>query len=346
MFRASARGTRLLYLLVGLALLGTVVQGTDLATVWQEVRQFGLYAFALVVLVYVLEFLLDSAGWQLTLPEVALSPRWLARLFVVRMVGEAFNAITPLGGLGGEPVKAVLLKKHYALSYRPTAASLVLAKTINLLALILFLGVGFVLLLDDGRFMTTYKIIAGTGLSAFALAIGGFYLVQRLKILSRTGRAVTRRRGALERLRRHLQEFDDRLVRYYTGCGGRFLAAFVLSLLNWLAGVMGSYVTLYFLGYPVSFAEAWMIEAFAQLVRAGTFFIPASIGAQEGALVLVCSVVTGSGSSGLAAAVVRRFRELLWVGSGLGIGYAFSYRASASDAKAYVGDGEMSAQQK
>jgi hypothetical protein len=62
------------------------------------------------------------------------------------MVGEAFNYTIPAGGMGGEPVKAVLLKRYFDIDYDDTIASLVMVKTINLIALIGFLSIGFALM--------------------------------------------------------------------------------------------------------------------------------------------------------------------------------------------------------
>ena len=62
------------------------------------------------------------------------------------MVGESFNAVIPAGGMGGEPVKTVMLKTHYGVDYREGTASLILAKTINMIALVIFLIGGFALM--------------------------------------------------------------------------------------------------------------------------------------------------------------------------------------------------------
>ena len=67
--------------------------------------------------------------------------------------------------------------------------------------------------------------------------------------------------------------------------------------------------------------EAWLIETVAQLVRAGTFFIPASLGATEAAMVLVYEALVGAPSLGFAVALIRRARELLWIAWGLWLGW-------------------------
>ena len=50
-------------------------------------------------------------------------------MYVVRMIGEAYNNITPTASLGGEPVKAWLLKANWGVPLRDAGASLVIAKT-------------------------------------------------------------------------------------------------------------------------------------------------------------------------------------------------------------------------
>ena len=72
---------------------------------------------------------------------------------------------------------------------------------------------------------------------------------------------------------------------------------------------------------PVTLAEAWLIETVAQLVRVGTFFIPASLGATEVAMVLLYEALVGAPSLGFAVALIRRARELLWIAWGLWLGW-------------------------
>ena len=105
----------------------------------------------------------------------------------MRLAGEAFNNITPLAGMGGEVIKAVLLKKYYGIAYEDGVASLILAKTINVLALILFLMIGFWFVLRSPDLSPSYKSVAGAGLSALVVGVGLFFLFQRTKMVSLIG---------------------------------------------------------------------------------------------------------------------------------------------------------------
>jgi hypothetical protein len=65
-----------------------------------------------------------------------------------------------------------------------------------------------------------------------------------------------------------------------------------------------------------------------QLVRAGSFFIPLSLGAQEGGLILIFTSLGMAGPMGLAVSFVRRIRELVWIALGLLLGWGTSFRPS------------------
>jgi glycosyltransferase 2 family protein len=314
-----------LYMLLGVALLAFIVYQTDLADVGRHLVQIGWGAGA-VLTVYLVYFSVDSLTWLIALQPAPLNAQWFGRLWRIRLVGEAFNAVIPAGGMGGEPVKAVLLKKHYGIDYRAGIASAVLAKTVNMLALIIFLALGLVFVLRAPQLSDGYKTVAVVGLAAVAFGTLSFFAAQRLKLSSAVGTFISAR-GVAVRLKdvlHHVEEMEDRFVAFYTLHRARFVGAALLALINWIIGAVEIYVTLWFLDHPVSPEEAWMIEAMAQMVRAGTFFIPSSLGAQEGVFLVMISALTGSPSLGVAVAVVRRFRELVWIGSGFVMGTVYS----------------------
>lgn len=315
------------FLIFGLVLLGLLVRDMDAAEILRHIRQVGSAGIGLVIALYAVTFLADVAGWQLTFKTIPLNLRWLQRLYCVRMTGEAFNNVTPLGAMGGEPVKAMLLKSRYGVSYRESGASLILAKTVILISLVVFLGLGFLVLMPSEHIQSSYKAVAGIGLAGFTTAITLCFLVQRFRLSSWLGRLVggSALGHRLETALRVIHEVDERLASFYTERRARFAGALALAFINWLLGVVEVYALMQFLGYPISFVDAWVIEAMAQLVRAGTSFIPASIGAQEGAFILACSAITGDPTLGFALSVIRRVREIVWIIGGLGLWLLYSF---------------------
>ena len=336
---------RVFALFAGLGLLGFIVAQADLADLWRRLGQLGGTGALAVVAVFFLAFLVDTASWHLMLPSARLNLGWLYRLWKVRMVGEAFNLVVPAGSMGGEPVKAFLLKKFHGIGYREGGASLVIAKTVNLLALVTFAAVGFAFVLAAENLPALYRWVAGSGLLALALGVGGFYAVQRWRTASRLAGWLAQRRigRRLESVLVHIQDVDDRFAHFYGECRGRFIGAWLLALLNWLIGMTELYVIMWFLGQPLPLSDIWLIEAMAQLVRAAAFVIPGSLGATEGVLFLLYGALTGVPTLGLVVAVVRRARELLWIAWGLALGWAYSLSPSvvAQDTMAVGADSDQ-----
>lgn len=305
---------RWIFLLVGLALLGWILAQADIAKLGAALAQVGWGALAVLV-VYALSFLADTVVWLLTIRSFRIDLQHFGVAFRLRMVGEFFNVVTPLGGLGGEPVKAMLLKNRYGVALREGTASVILYRTVTVLVLVVFLGCGLGLAMQDPAFPAAYQGAAFAGLVALTVGIGLFFLIQRYQLFSLTGGWLGSKSfgQALNRVLHHIQDIDERLLSFYTQDRGRLVTAFGFAALGWSIGILEIYVAMLFLGQPITLWEAWIIEAAAQLVRAGTFFIPASLGAQDGALMIVASAMTGQPTTGLALAVVRRLREIIWL---------------------------------
>jgi uncharacterized protein (TIRG00374 family) len=331
----------LVMLLLGGVLTGVIVYQTNLSEVWARLRALGVWGFALVLSVYIVCSVAQAVSWLLTMHATPPTPRWLYRLWKVLMVGFALERSTPLAGLGGEPAKAVLLKRHYGLRIRDASASLVLTRTTDLIAQVLFITIGTVLMFRSEALPEPYRFAAGGGLALFSVCILLFFLAQKGGAVSRVQawleRGWLRERSLSERTVRALgalQDLDQRLVSYYTAERGRFSLSVGAAFAEWMLGAVAVDLALDFLGRPVPFADAVVIESFLVLVRSTLFFVPADLGTQEGALVLICGAVAGSPASGLALSAIRRARDLLFMLWGLAIGSAYSLSAETSPAPA------------
>ncbi|HEC90282.1 MAG TPA: flippase-like domain-containing protein, partial [Alphaproteobacteria bacterium] len=284
---------------------------------------------------YFLAFLADAFSWQMTLPCIPLNKLWLYRIWKVRLVGEALNNVIPAAGLGGEPVKAMLLKRRYAIGYSEGITSLILIQAIILISLLFFISVGFILALYSDKISNRSDAIAVVGLLVIGLGVATVVLLPHANLSSRIGRLAARI-GIGERLEvalRHVGDIEKRLVDFYTSRRRRFVGALVMAVTPWIIGVLEIYYTSLFLGHPVSFAEAWIIESSVQMVRAAVPFIPGGLGVQEGVFVALLTAITGSPVLGGAIAMVRRFREIVWLAGGGVAGLSFLFASRAPQAE-------------
>lgn len=322
---------KFLFLAIGLALLGHILSQVKWEQVSLDLAKVGWGGIATILALHVFTFWTDVAGWQLTFTSVPLSARWNARLYAIRMAGEAFNHILPAASVGGEPFKAAMLKTHYQIPYREAAATLLLSRTINTIALLFFVAIGFVFMFYSDAFPQSMKTVAAAGLLGVFIGTLQFVLFQWFKLSSTISRKLSKMRFGrrLEGVIHALEEFDEHMASFYRSSHARFAGALALGFSNWVLGALEVYLVLGFIGYAISFTDAWIIEAMAQLMRAGAFFIPAAVGVQEGTFMVACRAVTGVNATGIAMSVVRRCRELVWVVVGLLLYWLYSLRPVA-----------------
>jgi uncharacterized membrane protein YbhN (UPF0104 family) len=65
------------------------------------------------------------------------------------------------------------------------------------------------------------------------------------------------------------------------------------------------------MGHPVSIGEALVIESLLHAVRGAAFAIPGALGAQEGALVLLCAAFGIPPEQAIALSLVKRAADLV-----------------------------------
>ena len=341
--RPGMRFLTWLYIGLGVALLAWVLAGIDLEQALASILDMGWQGLAAAFLIYLAAFYVDSLSWHLAILRLPLTPAWSYIVWRIRMVGEAFNTVLPAGGFGGEPIKAVLLKRHHAVSYREGTASIILARTVNLIGLVGFMLVGLILLAGHevgGR----YGAFALGGFLFLTFGIAVLFGVQKFRATSWTGTRLGRTRlgerigAALD----HIHDVEDRLHHFYAERPWRFVPAVMLAFFNWVLGAAETFAIMYFLGHPVTPGEAIIIESVNQMVRAVTFFIPANLGTQDSALIVLAGAVTGVPESGVALAAVKRLREIAFVLWGFALGSIYSLKTLLKSAAA--GDRDDSAQ--
>ena len=134
---------KLIFLIVGLAALIGIILHIGIEPILHTVSQLGLFHLGFILLPMIVVYGLEALGWQVTLGPHARKIGFL-RLFAIRMAGETVNVTTPTAYVGGEPLKAYLLKR-YGVPMVDGLASVITAKTTMTLAQVFFILLGLAL---------------------------------------------------------------------------------------------------------------------------------------------------------------------------------------------------------
>lgn len=325
---------KILLLAVGGLTLTALIWHIGPGRILQAAAQVGPLGLAIVLLPSLIMYLLEAYGWKLTMGIYAEAVSF-SRLLAIRTAGEVVNMTTPTAYVGGEPLKAYLLKRHQV-PFVDGLASVVLAKTFMTIAQVLFILLGLVvsfwLLGSEGSSgqMVTASIVS-VGVLAFGVA--GFVAVQRWGLF--TGvlgllRRANLRVAYLEAREHKLHELDQTILNFYAKDRRNFLLSIGLYFGGWLAEAVEVYVMLAWLGAPVTLLASLAIGALSAFIKGGTFFIPGSLGAQDGGNLLLVTAFGYSDVAGITFALLRRFREIVWIGIGLLCLALLDGRAAAS----------------
>ena len=306
------RPLKIALLLLGGVLVSLLIQRVGWQPIAETLAQLAWWQLLVVCLPYALVSAVNTVGWRLAFPRGSVP---FHRLLGARLAGEALNRMTALGSMGGEPVKVWLLR--HDVNHADSVPSVVIAKTTLTIAQALFLllgvAVAWTMPATESRVIRVMLWL----LVVEAVAVAGFVGVQMAGLVGRAGRLL-RWAGVITRVD-YAQRLDEALRDYYRRDTRRLALGTAAFLGGWLLGALETYLILGFLGLPVSFATAIVIETLGAGVRFATFFVPASLGPFESANAAAVAALGLGAGAGLAFSFVRRARQLIWAVVGLAV---------------------------
>ncbi len=304
---------RVILLLCGAALLLVLINHIGLLAIASAFSQLSWKLLVVICFPALLVTVFDTLGWRFAFPHDWVPFR---TLLSTCLAGEAFSLTTPTASVGGDAVKAWLLRDRVSLDV--SVPSVIVAKTTSTIAQSLFLCVGiagawWTLPPDSGLLRGMTWLLA-----VEIIAIGGFVIAQVGGVLTTIPRAFERLGWRRLSDRAHvLFRLDRALSDFYRQQPRRLSLSIGSHFIGWILGVGETYLILLFLGTPVSLVMATVIEALEAGVHFATFFVPARLGVLEGGQMVIFGALGLGMATGLSATLVSRVRQATWVAIGL-----------------------------
>jgi len=319
----------------GVLLFAALVVRLGPERIGRQLLEIG-WGFLPVLALSFLPQLFNALSWQRLLPENR--PVRLSAMTRMLVAGEAVNAVSPVGVVGGELVRLSQLSD--ILPAEAAAASVAMAALAQFCGQIVFVVTGLPLVLP----LVSIEALRTGLLALAAVPVGALALVL---LLASSAALRARLLAAAERvgwIRRCLASVPERWRDAARGAlaalrarPSRFAAAVGFSLLAWQTGAVETWLIVRFLKQPLSPARAYAVEVLAVAIEGAFFFVPAKIGTQEGGKVLIFLAAGLDPAKGFTLGLVRRLRELCWAAVGLGLlGSRSRRRPSGSPAGAVV----------
>lgn len=284
------------------------------------------WGLAVVAAFHLLPLALDAGAIAVLLDRKTRHGSFCSAL-KARWTGESVNSLLPAGQIGG-PVLMVRYLSHRGARMRDAAAAITVSTTTQALSQMLFalLGIAVFGANDDLSEYRTPIIAVTVVLGACVLAFcvlqrrGMFGRVMRIgqKLFGKRAEAqdadadpgTTAKPGRWDGLALRADAVDSAIRELYRD-RKKVAASFALNLVGWIAGTGEVWLILYFLGHPVNWHEALLLESVGQAIRGAAFAIPGSLGAQEGGYLLLAPLVGLPPDAALALSLAKRVRELV-----------------------------------
>ncbi len=261
-----------------------------------------------IVLIQFLPMTADTMAWWQLLQRRSLSA-W-TKLFWVRWIGESVNNLLPTARVGGEFLRAWLAYRKVGVSGAVAGACVIVDLTTVIATQVLFTLMGLTLLVLRGTNEVLMQA-ATVGAGILLAVLAGFLVVQKFSVFAVLERAVIAltSRAGWSSVAPDAQSLEAEVKAIY-GRRRRLLGCAFWHLAGWLAGTLEVWAALWFLGHPVTFLDALMLESLIQAVRSAAFFMPGALGVQEGGLILLGAVVGLAPEVALALSLIKRIREV------------------------------------
>ncbi|MBI2374513.1 MAG: flippase-like domain-containing protein [Deltaproteobacteria bacterium] len=324
---------------IALALLGLSVfvrliltSGVSLAMV----AEVGGGALALLFLVSVAVNLLDTLGWARSLSRP--SRPALGWLVLLRAAGEALTNVLPGGLVLGEAYKAMVLSRWKGVTLSEFGASMVLVKFGLAITQSVFVLAGAVISYDLVRSQSDESLGAGAErwVLGAALAVGvglilalerilrGSALISTWTFLGRFPSSSVR--SWLSTRSGQIEDLDRRSTELMRERRQDLVPMLLFLSLGWISMVGESYVILSALGLNPTLGMAFAVESVGSLFRLIFFMVPSGIGGQDASYFALLRLYGASDASIGLFVLLKRSKELLWIGIGLGSMLAFRRR--------------------
>jgi uncharacterized membrane protein YbhN (UPF0104 family) len=303
-------------LLAGVGVIGWILWTVGLATVASNLSVIGTWLLAFIAL-YLFAQLAFMIGWWVVMdPETRVCG--FVKLFGVYLAGDTINYLVPSGNLGGEPVKAYLLRD--TLGFGRALSSIVIHKHAELIAQWVLLVGGLIVCLIYLK-LPSLVTLANTAIVA---GLGGSLLLMTWALSTCTISPILRRLASWRPLASYLETHQPaadalatRIREFYEEQWQWFLIAIVWCLIGWCGGLLETYLILRILSPGEGWSTAVAVETMVMASNLVFVFVPARLGSAEGVRVGVFLLVGLPAAQGVAYGAIRRARELAWILPGL-----------------------------
>ncbi len=302
---------------VGIILFIGVVLKVGLPSIWRTIVDFSIAKWFVIFILYALSFFVTQYRWYLILRSQGHAVT-LAQIFSAKIVGFSVDYITPSPNVGGEAIRAMVLKKDTRVPFSEGLASVIIDKMMDFSYALPFLlfSIFYVLI----KFSLSWRLIAGLlFISLLFIFLIVFFYYRTLRSRDFFGSIIRflqlHRLSFIAKVMDKIGEFELIVIRFFRHDHRTLYKGLGLSVLGGLITLTAMWMIMIFLGLPATLLDVILVSTLTVV----TFLlpIPGSLGSTETGEALIFSMIGYSPESGVAFSLIFRSIDFLKVMIGL-----------------------------
>lgn len=304
---------RFFAVVLGLALLASLVLRAGPEVIWNQVHKVGL-GLVVIIILGGLAYFIRTWVWRLTFACDISALSW-SRSFGACLASEALGQFGVGGKAVGEGVRIALLRPVVPLANAISSGAIDGALHFATSTILMLSGVIATLFLASlsGNWRIFALVFAAVLTTVLILAIVAYG--NRWELMGNAARAI----GRVPRFHTWvtgklpvIDSSEDKLLNFFREAPAAFCAALLLSFLWQALAMLEIYVILRFMGTNITVLSAFLMEGLTKLINLVGALSPGNIGTYEGGNMLITKLFGVSGTVGLTLALCRRTRVLFW----------------------------------
>lgn len=250
------------------------------------------------------------------------------KLFAYRLVGYSVSYLTPTAHVGGEPIRAYLLKRE-DVPINTAFSTILIDKSVEIMVNVAFFFIGVLIFIATVSVPANVKVLLIVGSLVLVLLMVLFVLgiLDKRSMFVRIFRFFRLHKvKRLQPVEKNLAQIEKQIENFYRTKPDYFVAMVFFIILLWALMFLEYRFALLIFGH-----FATPIQVFLILTGVGLAYavpIPAAMGTLELGQLSAAKVLDLNSATGIALAFIIRIRDLLWTAIGLVflIYYQFSFK--------------------
>jgi len=298
---------------IGIALFVAVVGSAGLRNILGSFKDFSVIYLALFLFVSFLIACTVTYRWWVILKSEGFHVPFI-KLALYRTMGYAVSYVTPSAHLGGEPVMAYMLHKKHDIPTSRAFSSVLIAKSLEIAADILFGCIGVFLILLRFALPKQMILFVISGLALAIIMLGLFFtrLIKGQGFFSTVMKIVPYplRSTYFKLLIRRVRETELCITSFLRNRAECVLFAVSISAVLWALMGLEYMLALRLVGFDPTLRTIFMAGGFVAISYLVP--VPAAIGVLEAGQYSIFKVIGASPHTGVALGLLIRARDLLW----------------------------------